>query len=85
VRRQIGQIRPCAYPHSERPRYSCETFFARTADKKIDVAVAITSPALDFLLSYGDAIFSGGFPSSFAGSIDESFATALPPHIQAFS
>ena len=35
--------------------------FLRTkyADKKIDVAVAIMAPALDFLLAYGDLIFPG--------------------------
>jgi signal transduction histidine kinase len=32
---------------------------AKYADKKIDVAVAIISPALDFLLRYGDEIFPG--------------------------
>jgi hypothetical protein len=32
---------------------------AKYAGKKIDVAVAIVKPALDFLLSHGDAIFPG--------------------------
>lgn len=32
---------------------------AKYADKKIDVVVAIMGPALDFLLSHGDAIFPG--------------------------
>ena len=32
---------------------------AKYADKKIDVAVAIMAPALDFLMTYGDLIFPG--------------------------
>jgi hypothetical protein len=32
---------------------------SKYADKKIDVVVAVMGPALDFLLSHGDAIFPG--------------------------
>jgi hypothetical protein len=32
---------------------------AKYADQKIDVAIAILSPALEFLLNYGSAIFPG--------------------------
>ena len=38
------------------------------ADKKIDVAIAILSPSLDFLLSHGSAIFPLERRSSFAVS-----------------
>ena len=32
---------------------------AKYSDKKIDVAIAVMGPALDFLLTHGDANFSG--------------------------
>ena len=55
---------------------------AKYADKKIDVVVAIMGPALDFLLSYGNAIFPGA-PIVFCG-IDarELGERALPPHVR---
>jgi signal transduction histidine kinase len=58
--------------------------FLRTkyADKKIDVAVAIMAPALDFLLSYGDAIFPGT-PIVFCGIDSEELSDrALPSHVR---
>jgi hypothetical protein len=58
---------------------------AKYADKKIDVAVAIISPALDFLLRYGDEIFRAPL-SSFAGSTGKSSETAYCLQIsEAFS
>jgi signal transduction histidine kinase len=57
--------------------------FLRTkyANKKVDVAVAIIGPALDFLLNHGDAIFPGT-PIVFCG-IDrrELGERSLPPHV----
>jgi hypothetical protein len=54
-------------------------FRAKYADKKIDVAVAILGPSLDFLLRYGDTIFPGT-PIVFCG-IDrrELGDRSLPP------
>ena len=34
-------------------------FRAKYANKKIDLAIAVAGPSLDFLLSYGDEIFPG--------------------------
>jgi len=55
---------------------------AKYASKKIDVAVAIVRPALDFLLSHGDAIFPGT-PIVFCG-IDryELAGRSLPAHVR---
>jgi len=52
------------------------------ADKKIDVAIAILSPSLDFLLSHGSAIFPGT-PIVFCG-IDkiELGNRVLPPQVR---
>jgi hypothetical protein len=52
---------------------------AKYANKKIDVAVAIIAPALDFLLDYGDMIFPGT-PIVFCG-VDKTELSArhLPP------
>ena len=52
------------------------------ADKKIDVAVAVFGPALEFLLNHGDAIFPGT-PIVFCG-IDrrELGDRSLPPHVR---
>ena len=51
------------------------------ADKKIDVAVAVFGPALEFLLDHGEAIFPGT-PIVFCG-IDrrELGDRSLPPHV----
>ena len=51
------------------------------ADKKIDVAVAVFGPALEFLLNHGEAIFPGT-PIVFCG-IDrrELGDRSLPPHV----
>ncbi|MFZ2081877.1 MAG: hypothetical protein WAV38_35545, partial [Xanthobacteraceae bacterium] len=58
--------------------------FLRTkyADKKIDVAIAILSPSLDFLLNYGSDIFPGT-PVVFCG-IDKTELgnRLLPPHVR---
>jgi len=52
------------------------------ADKKIDVAVAVIGPALDFLLSYGDAIFPGT-PIVFCGLDRKELGDrSLPPHVR---
>ncbi len=55
---------------------------AKYADKKIDVAIAIMGPALDFLLSEGPAIFPGT-PIVFCG-IDrtELGNRSLPPYVR---
>ena len=51
------------------------------ADKKIDVAVAVFGPALEFLLNHGEAIFPGT-PIVFCG-VDrrELGDRSLPPHV----
>ena len=55
---------------------------AKYADKKIDVAVAIMGPALDFLSRYGDAIFPGT-PIVFCGIDRKEFGDrSLPPHVR---
>ena len=57
--------------------------FLRTkySDKKIDMAIAIFGPSLDFLLNYGSAIFPGT-PIVFCG-IDKTELSkrSLPPHV----
>jgi signal transduction histidine kinase len=55
---------------------------AKYADKKIDVAIAILSPSLDFLLNYGSVIFPGT-PIIFGG-IDKTELgnRLLPPHVR---
>jgi signal transduction histidine kinase len=55
---------------------------AKYADKKIDVAIAILSPSLDFLLNYGSVIFPGT-PIVFCG-IDKTELgnRSLPPHVR---
>jgi signal transduction histidine kinase len=55
---------------------------AKYADKKIDVAIAILSPALDFLLNYGSVIFPGT-PIVFCG-IDKTELgnRLLPPNVR---
>ena len=50
---------------------------AKYADKKIDVAVAIMAPALDFLMTYGDLIFPGT-PIVFCGLDRETTWYSLP-------
>ena len=54
---------------------------AKYADKKIDVAIAVMGPALDFLLAHGEAIFPG-VPIIFCG-VDrtELGDRSLPPHV----
>ena len=49
------------------------------ASKKIDVAVTILSPALDFWLSHGDAIFAG-VPVVFCGIDRKELADRALPH-----
>jgi hypothetical protein len=55
---------------------------AKYADKKIDVAIAIFSPSLDFLLNYGSVIFPGT-PIVFCG-VDktELGSRLLPPNFR---
>jgi signal transduction histidine kinase len=54
---------------------------AKYADKKIDVAVAVMAPALDFLLAYGDLIFPGT-PIVFCGLDRRQLGTrTLPSNI----
>ena len=54
---------------------------AKYADRKIDVAVGIFGPALDFLLKHGDAIFPGT-PIVFCGIDGKELAErSLPPHV----
>ncbi len=51
-------------------------------NKKIDVAIAILGPALDFLLSNGDTIFPGT-PIVFCGVDRKEFGDrSLPPHVR---
>jgi hypothetical protein len=55
---------------------------AKYADKKIDVAVAIIGPALDFLLRYRDEIFPGT-PVVFCGIDRKEFGDrSLPPDVR---
>jgi signal transduction histidine kinase len=54
---------------------------AKYADKKIDVAVAVMAPALDFLLTYGELIFPGT-PIVFCGLDRAQLGTrSLPPNV----
>ena len=55
---------------------------AKYADKKIDVAIAIFGPSLDFLLNYGSVIFPGT-PIVFCG-IDRTELSnrSLPPNVR---
>ena len=55
---------------------------AKYADKKIDVAIAIFGPSLDFLLNYGSVIFPGT-PIVFCG-IDRTGLSnrSLPPNVR---
>jgi signal transduction histidine kinase len=55
---------------------------AKYADKKIDLVIAILSPALDFLLNYGSVIFPGT-PIVFCG-IDKTELSnrSLPPNVR---
>jgi len=51
-------------------------------DKKIDLAIAVMGPSLDFLLSYGDAIFPGT-PVVFCGIDRTELGTrSIPPHVR---
>jgi len=55
---------------------------AKYAGKKIDVAVSILGPALEFLLDHGDAIFPGT-PIVFCGIDRKEFGDrSLPPHVR---
>ena len=55
---------------------------AKYADKKIDVAVAIMGPALDFLSRYRDVIFPGT-PIVYCGIDRKEFGDrSLPPHVR---
>src|SRR5215471_26550 len=55
---------------------------AKYADKKIDVAVPVLGPALDFLLSHGDAIFAGT-PIVFCGVDKKELGDRLlPPNVR---
>jgi len=54
---------------------------AKYADKKIDLAVAVMGPALDFLLDNAEAIFPG-VPILFCGVDKREIAgRSLPPHV----
>ena len=54
---------------------------AKYADKKIDLAVAVMGPALDFLLDNAEAIFPGA-PIVFCGVDKREIAgRSLPPHV----
>jgi signal transduction histidine kinase len=55
---------------------------AKYADKKIDLAIAILSPSLDFLLNYGSVIFPGT-PILFCGVDKTDLGNrSLPPHVR---
>jgi signal transduction histidine kinase len=55
---------------------------AKYANKKIDVAVAVFGPALEFLLKHGDAILPGT-PIVFCGIEKEELSgRSLPPHVR---
>jgi signal transduction histidine kinase len=55
---------------------------AKYANTKIDVAVAVLQPALEFLLKYGDTIFPGT-PIVFCGvDRNELRERSLPPHVR---
>jgi signal transduction histidine kinase len=55
---------------------------AKYADKKIDVAIAVFSPSLDFLLNYGSVIFPGT-PIVFCGIDNTELSNhVLPPHVR---
>jgi hypothetical protein len=51
------------------------------ADKKIDVAVAVFGPALEFLLDHGEAIFPGSPMVFCAVDRRELGDRSLPPHV----
>jgi hypothetical protein len=55
---------------------------AKYANKKIDVAVAIMAPALDFLLAYADMIFPGASIVFCGVDKKELSARHLPPFIR---
>jgi signal transduction histidine kinase len=55
---------------------------AKYADKKIDVAIAVFSPSLDFLLNYGSVIFPGT-PIVFCGIDKTELGNRVwPPHVR---
>ena len=54
---------------------------AKYADKKIDVAVAIMAPALDFLMAYGDLIFPGASVVFCGLDRGQLGARSLPPNM----
>jgi hypothetical protein len=55
--------------------------YAKYADKKIDVAIAVMAPAFDFLLANGDLIFPGT-PIVFSGLDRQQLANrSLPPNV----
>jgi signal transduction histidine kinase len=55
---------------------------AKYEDKKIDLVIAILSPALDFLLNYGSVIFPGT-PIVFCGVDKTELGNrSLPPHVR---
>ena len=55
---------------------------AKYANKKIDVVVAVMAPALDFLLSFGDAVFPGA-QIVFCGLDRTQLGDrSLPPHVR---
>ena len=54
---------------------------AKYADKKIDVAVAIMAPALDFLMTYGDLIFPGASVVFCGLDRRQLGARSLPPNM----
>lgn len=54
---------------------------AKYADKKIDLAVAVMSPALDFLLDNAEAIFPGAHIVFCGVDKREVAGRSLPPHV----
>ena len=59
-------------------------FQEKYADKKIDLAIAILTPSLNFLLNYGSVIFPGT-PIIFCGVDKTELANrSLPPNVRGF-
>jgi signal transduction histidine kinase len=64
------------------PLFLRDFFRAKYADKKIDVAVAVLGPALDFLLAHGDETFPGA-SIVFCGVDQKEFRDRpLPPNVR---
>jgi signal transduction histidine kinase len=61
--------------------YLRDFLHAKYADKKIDVAVAIMAPALDFLMTFGDLIFPGASVVFCGLDRRQLGARSLPPNV----